>query len=271
MTTVNQIRPIIRSDTGETLPPYDLVGKSPLYQEKGGTDSQRSQALQPTLIHRVSGLGIAMRDESRRLLGACLQWLVWADGQLDTTLSDLQSTLEEWEERKAQSKLAEPEKGSQDKEQQNYVLAKIRSMNAAVVRTFAAAEEVVRQCAHQALPANARELVLQSMNSLPYRHWAASSEARMEDGTDEAGSTARQAIVLAQQGLAVVRQVNGVVKTTLVEAEKWCQRLGRSGSEYQQGSKGEIQIPTDYSGRVEKTLINSQEPASMEPLTDVTT
>lgn len=267
--TEDQTRPISRSDTGETLPPYDLAGSSPSYQEKGVPNGQRPQALQPTLIQRVSGLGIAMRDESRRLLGACLQWLLWADGQLDNTLTDLQTTLKEWEERKAQNQLPETEKGNQDKEHQSYVLAKIKSMNAAVVRTFAAAEEVVRQCAHQALPENARMLVLQYMNSLPYRHWAASSEARMEDGTDEAGSTARQAIVLAQQGLAVVRQVNGVVNTTLVEAEKWCQRLGRGGEEQKQAPNGSVQTLNGNPARVEKPLIDSQEPVPAESGIDI--
>lgn len=259
----DHMRPITRTNTGETLPPYDLAGSSPLYQEKGNGNLPRPQALQPTLVQRVSGLGIAMRDESRRLLGACLQWLLWADGQLDKTLTDLQTTLKEWEEKKAQSNLSDSEKSSQDKEQQSYVVAKIKDMNAAVVRTFAAAEEVVRQCANQALPANARELVLQYMNSLPYRHWAASSEARIEDGNDEAVSTARQAIVLAQQGLTVVRQVNGVVNTTLVEAEKWCQRLGRGGQEHEHGqaSESQAQFSMDNIGRSEKHPIDVQQPA----------
>ncbi|KAL9618120.1 MAG: hypothetical protein Q9160_007127 [Pyrenula sp. 1 TL-2023] len=257
----DHMRPITRTNTGETLPPYDLAGSSPLYQEKGSGNLPRPQALQPTLVQRVSGLGIAMRDESRRLLGACLQWLLWADGQLDKTLTDLQTTLKEWEEQKAQSNLSESEKDSQNKEQQSYVVAKIKAMNAAVVRTFAAAEEVVRQCANQALPANARELVLQYMNSLPYRHWAASSEARIEDGNDEAVSTARQAIVLAQQGLTVVRQVNGVVNTTLVEAEKWCQRLGRGRPEQGQSSGSQPQFSMDNTGRSEKHPIDVQQPA----------
>ncbi|KAL9105691.1 MAG: hypothetical protein Q9227_009175 [Pyrenula ochraceoflavens] len=218
----------------ENLPPYDQGGRSPSYQEKYNPDSTRStqspQPLQPGLIQRVSGLGIAMREESRKVLSGCLQWLLWADGQLDSTLKALETTLKEWEEQKTQNLPQSPEATEMKNQQQNVVLAKIKSLNAFVVETFAAAEGVVRKCANQALPANARELVLGYMNSLPYRHWAASSEARVEEGTDEAGSSARQAIILAQQGLGVVRQVNGVVNTTLIEAEKWCQRLGRSST-----------------------------------------
>ena len=272
----------IGSSTPDNLPPYDKSDKSPSYQEKHSSrSSQPSQPLQPGLIQRVSGLGIAMREESRKLLSGCLQWLLWADGQLDSTLKALESTLKEWEEQKNQNEPESPETREMKHQQQNVVLAKIKSLNAFVVQTFVAAEDVVRKCANQALPANARELVLGYMNSLPYRHWAASSEARIEEGTDEAGSTARQAIILAQQGLGVVRQVNSVVNTTLVEAEKWCQRLGRSNTrepdqEQRQHSvsEGTIVFPNGTYSTAEKADLGRVQPVAEfevapQPDTDV--
>ncbi|KAL3481824.1 transcription factor Opi1-domain-containing protein [Aspergillus californicus] len=208
----------------ESLPPYDGE-KSPNYDETDRQISPRQSTWQSRLMISTSGLGVAMSEESLRSLQYCLTWLKWANERLGNAIIALQDTTKEWEA------LSQKNGDGQHASNQTLLSQRIQALKQDVLSTLKQVVDVVSKYAGGALPENARNLVHRHLTSLPRRFQVATttrpaSESGPSSESSESNS-ARQILVLAQEGLATMSQINGVVGDTLESAEHWCERLGR--------------------------------------------
>ena len=250
------------SDTSqaETLPAYDDQ-HSPAYEEKppaSGAAAASSPTWPTRLVMSTSALGVAMSDESLRSLRFCLSWLRWANAHLGGALGSLQAVLREWEESQKQQQQpghdgdddgnndhamtdggAAPARPPRDP---NTIAQHLHALRAECLKTLRNALDVVSTYAGGALPENARGLVRGHLVSLPRRFQIASSmqpapaaggapdadaDAERQAPAPEAVTGARRVVVLTREGLDMIAQVGAVVDSVIVEAERWCDRLGR--------------------------------------------
>ncbi|KAL1902410.1 transcriptional regulator opi1 [Sporothrix stenoceras] len=253
--------------TVETLPAYD-DHRSPDYTESDGTslmqiesagslesvatstgspaanNQQSQQAWQSRLIMSTSGLSVAMSEESLRSLKYCLNWLRWANGNIDKVIESLKTAVEQYDnahaeqaEREASQTGAESAAGNDAaaQAQRNELAARIASLRGDLLQTLRGAVDTVSKYAGGALPDNARVLVRRHLTSLPQRfrlaNQAEASAAEANGGrpaTDkEVREGAQRVLVLAKEGLDMMSQVSGVLDGTIVSAEEWCERLGK--------------------------------------------
>ncbi|ERT00934.1 hypothetical protein HMPREF1624_02168 [Sporothrix schenckii ATCC 58251] len=252
--------------TVETLPAYD-DHRSPDYTESDGpslmqiesagsldsiatnngspTNQQQQQAWQSRLIMSTSGLSVAMSDESLRSLKYCLNWLRWANGNIDKVIESLKTAVEQYDSAHAAQGEGEGEDAAQDgsaartdaasQAQRNELAARIASLRGDLLQTLRGAVDTVSKYAGGALPDNARVLVRRHLTSLPARfrlaNQAEASAAAANGGrptTDkEVREGAQRVLVLAKEGLDMMSQVSGVLDGTIVSAEEWCERLGK--------------------------------------------
>lgn len=124
----------------------------------------------------------------------------------------------------------------QNDQRQAAMAARIAALRKDVLDTLKKVVGIVSQYAGGALPENARNLVQRHLTSLPQRFSIANATMNRngEQNDNEATASAGRVMVLAQEGLDMMTQVSRVVNDTLVSAEGWCQRLGKTGAPQQQ-------------------------------------
>jgi hypothetical protein len=88
------------------------------------------------------------------------------------------------------------------------------------------------------------------LTSLPQRFRLASSKnaestRNGESGDLEVKEGANRVLVLAKEGLDMMAQVSGVLDGTIISAEEWCERLGRSKRDetHAQAQNSEMEKP----------------------------
>ena len=242
--------------TVESLPAYD-EHRSPSYEAA-------QQALIPTqtqddpvspgsswqsrLVLSTSGLSVAMSEESLRSLKYCLGWLRWANEHIGKVILALKSVLEQYDQSaNGESMSGVIENGSliegqlvlRSDAERTALNAKIAELKKDVLKTLKEVVDIVSKYAGGALPENARVLVRRHLTSLPQRFRLASSRSvesgrngrEGDDGDKEVTEGANRVLVLAKEGLDMMAQVSGVLDGTIVSAEEWCERLGRSRRE----------------------------------------
>lgn len=223
----------------ETLPAYNATDRSPPYEQQATLTRDRHPppGWRQQLVISTSGLGIAMSEESLRSLRFCLGWLKWANDRLGGAIQNLKDLLEHWSEDPASQNHILQTNGSgmsQDEAEgrQAVLSARISALKAEVLQTLKQVVGVVSTYAGGALPDNARNLVHRHLTSLPQRFSIAtaqsSSSNAQTDSANDATNSANRVMVLAQEGLDMMTQVSRVVNDTLVSAEGWCEKLGRS-------------------------------------------
>ncbi|KAI0191086.1 transcription factor Opi1-domain-containing protein [Astrocystis sublimbata] len=240
------------TSTVDTLPPYDEF-RSPPYSEHPGADGRPDGAAwHSRLMMTTSGLSIAMSEESLRSLKFCLSWLRWANEHIGQVVHTMNITLEKYEQSGPRSDGDETMQGSsQEAEDRSYLAAQLQSLRSDVLKTLQGAISTVSRYAGGALPENARELVRRHLKSLPQRFYMANRansreaswqrDASIEEGQREQeqqqeaamqeSKSTRRVLVLAKEGLDMMSQVSGVLNTTIVSAEEWCERLGKQKHE----------------------------------------
>ena len=270
----------------ETLPAYDDQ-HSPAYEEKASNATTAPQTWQTRLVMTTSALGVAMSDESLRSLKFCLSWLRWANHHLGGALSSLQVVLREWEESQKQTNGEHDDStangattGGPDaaRPRDPHTIAQhLQALKAECLKTLRNALDVVSTYAGGALPENARGLVRGHLVSLPRRFQIASSsmqaspaptargpgdddDAERQAPAPEAVTGARRVVVLTREGLDMIAQVGAVVDSVIVEAECWCDRLGRRVHGQAEGPDA----GPEPAG--EKQEMMPQRPAEQEPL-----
>lgn len=265
-------RRLSQSSTVESLPAYD-EHRSPSYETSQQalvpTQSQEEpmspgSSWQSRLVLSTSGLSVAMSEESLRSLKYCLGWLRWANEHIGKVILALKSVLEQYDQGSstASSGLV---KGSENNGQlvvrseaeKTALNAKIAELKRDVLKTLKEVVDIVSKYAGGALPENARVLVRRHLTSLPQRFKLASSRSVESSRNGDHGDAditegANRVLVLAKEGLDMMAQVSGVLDGTIVSAEEWCERLGRSKREDQERQNGNGTGGTDPTNNMEK-------------------
>jgi hypothetical protein len=191
-----------------------------------------------------------MSEESLRSLKYCLGWLRWANEHIGKVILALKSVLEQYDQGSstASSGLVEGSgKNGQlvvrSEAEKTALNAKIAELKRDVLKTLKEVVDIVSKYAGGALPENARVLVRRHLTSLPQRFKLASSRPVESSRNGEHGDAditegANRVLVLAKEGLDMMAQVSGVLDGTIVSAEEWCERLGRSKREDQERQNG---------------------------------
>lgn len=255
----------------ETLPAYDDY-RSPTYEptQNALVSTRSHDAISPggstwqsRLVLSTSGLSVAMSEESLRSLKYCLNWLKWANEHIGKVIHALKTVLEQYDQgygtNNSSGSIENGEKSGNGQlivrsEAERTVLnAKIAGLKKDVLKTLKEVVDIVSKYAGGALPENARLLVRKHLTSLPQRFKLASSRsvenghARTgEKGDREVTEGANRVLVLAKEGLDMMSQVSDVLDGTIVSAEEWCERLGKSKREDAERESGErIAAPSE--------------------------
>jgi transcriptional repressor OPI1 len=250
----------------ESLPAYDEY-RSPSYEtaqhalvptQNQEEPTSPGSSWQSRLVLSTSGLSVAMSEESLRSLKYCLGWLRWANEHIGKVIDALKAVLEQYDQGQTEnSGTIEGSgfaKGGQlivrSDAERSALNAKIAELKRDVLKTLKEVVDIVSKYAGGALPENARDLVRRHLTSLPQRFRLASSRnaensRNGESGDIEVRDGANRVLVLAKEGLDMMAQVSGVLDGTIVSAEEWCERLGRSKREetQAQGRNGELEKP----------------------------
>ena len=181
-----------------------------------------------------------MSEESLRSLKYCLNWLRWANEHIGKVIHALKNVLEQYEQGYNTIENGESTGNGQlivrSDAERTALNAKIAELKRDVLKTLKEVVDIVSKYAGGALPENARVLVRKHLTSLPQRFKLASSrsvengqQARTgEKGDREVTEGANRVLVLAKEGLDMMSQVSDVLDGTIISAEEWCERLGRS-------------------------------------------
>ncbi|CAK7567543.1 MAG: transcriptional regulator opi1 [Sporothrix epigloea] len=212
----------------------------------------QSAAWQSRLVMSTSGLSVSMSEESLRSLKYCFNWLRWAHGNIDKVIDSLKTVLDQCDSAgrtaegsaratgsTASAKDDEEEDSTSAEAHLNELAARVATLRGDLLQTLRGAVDTVSKYAGGALPDNARVLVRRHLTSLPQRFSLANqaeAEANAmrtrENGRPgpasgkEVRGGAQRVLVLAKEGLDMMSQVSGVLDSTIVSAEEWCERLG---------------------------------------------
>jgi len=236
-----------QASAADSLPAYD-ENRSPSYEATQQAlvptqlqDQVASQgsSWQSRLVLSTSGLSVAMSEESLRSLKYCLSWLRWANEHIGKVVLALKSVLEQYEQGSG-GLIGSSENDRQlvvrSEAERSALHAKIAELKKDVLKTLKDVVDIVSKYAGGALPENARLLVRRHLTSLPQRFRLASTRPAESSRTGEVGDMevtegANRVLVLAKEGLDMMSQVSGVLDGTIVSAEEWCERLGKTKRE----------------------------------------
>ncbi|KAI1263690.1 transcription factor Opi1 [Xylariaceae sp. FL1019] len=228
-------RRISSASTIDTLPAYDEL-RAPPYAEHPGdaqNPARNGQAWPSRFIISTSGLSIAMSEESLRSLKFCLRCLRWANTHVNTVLSKVKTTMDEYEQKRREAAECGDHHMGADSDRHDFT-AKIGALKADLLKTLESAIFTVGKYAGGALPENARELVRSHLTSLPRRFHLANQKSEASnleegrgDGEREIKENAQLMVTLAKEGLDMMAQVSDVLDGTITSAEEWCEKLGR--------------------------------------------
>ncbi|CAD6500293.1 BgTH12-07473 [Blumeria graminis f. sp. triticale] len=243
-----------KSSNIETSPtPCELQSPGHGVRQSSVTDdsqkiSSTTENSWPTrLALSTSGLSVAMSEESLRSLKYCLSWLRWANEHIGKMVLALKSALEQYDGKKDSDisrHKAEGSLGSNFDAERRVLCGTITELKNDVLKTLKEMVDIVSKYAGGALPENARTLVRRHLTSLPQRFRMASnkpSEGIKNDHNSENNCVdgGRRVLVLAKEGLDMMGQVSGVLGGTIMSAENWCERFGRSKSEIRESGPNE--------------------------------
>ncbi|KAK2623779.1 hypothetical protein QTJ16_006960 [Diplocarpon rosae] len=235
-----------QGSTVESLPAYDEY-RSPSYEANALVPTQShdeptspGSSWQSRLVLSTSGLSVAMSEESLRSLKYCLSWLRWANEHIGKVILALKSVLEQYDSGprvNTSGTIEDSDKNGQmivrSDADRSALDAKIGELKKDVLKTLKEVVDIISKYAGGALPENARVLVRRHLTSLPQRFRLASTRTVKgpRNANMEVTQGANRVLVLAREGLDMMAQVSGVLDGTIVSAEEWCERLGRSRRE----------------------------------------
>lgn len=258
-----------QASTTESLPAYDDY-RSPSYEptQNALVSTRSHDAISPggstwqsRLVLSTSGLSVAMSEESLRSLKYCLNWLKWANEHIGKVIHALKTVLEQYDQgygtNNSSGAIENGDKSGgngqlivRSEAERTVLNAKIAELKKDVLKTLKEVVDIVSKYAGGALPENARLLVRRHLTSLPQRFKLASSRtvengnARTgEKGDREVTEGANRVLVLAKEGLDMMSQVSDVLDGTIVSAEEWCERLGKSKREDAEREAAEQRAP----------------------------
>lgn len=207
----------------------------------------RERGWQTRLYYSSTGLATALSDESRRSLKYCLKILFAANSNLVKVIETLSSVVDELDQYLRQKRGDSPSASNasagpgiagylpESYEQRRMRLSEtVDRLKDEALKTLKTVVDTISRYAGGALPENARNVVKRQLLSFPIRWQAATSSTDVERGVvvpnAEEGKTKGKAVrvlVMAKEGLDMMRGVAEVVEGTLVSAEEWCERFGK--------------------------------------------
>ncbi|RPA82458.1 Opi1-domain-containing protein [Ascobolus immersus RN42] len=201
-------------------------------------------------------VGGPVNSLSHRSLKSCLLWLRWANSHLARVIASLKGLLEQYE-----AMLNKPP-GETGEEERSTVLGRIEGAKDEIVKTLRKCVEVVSLYAGAALPEQARTTVRRHIFALPRKFQlalstpaptaAASAGASGASGAQgEKLNSANRVLILAKEGLDMMKQVSDVVEETIQKAEGWCEFLGRKGVGGQGQAGQEVKMEEGQAGQGE--------------------
>jgi len=203
---------------------YSTPEKSPNESLPESTSPSASSRWQNVLIS-TGGLTASISEQSLQSLIFCLRCLRLATSHLGTSISTLQSLL--------QNAQHATDEENQSPNRRSIIGARIERIKQDIVDTLRKAIDVVSRHAGSALPEPARHTVKVYILSLPARWQAASNSNQSSPQSDMNGMTREEetgwkVLTLASESLEMLRGVMNVVGDTLQSAEEWAGRLGRN-------------------------------------------
>jgi hypothetical protein len=267
LTRHNRGEPTNRSEKkrrkGDAPPAADGTKVSQLVESSPTT---RERGWQTRLYYSSTGLATALSDESRRSLKYCLKILFTANANLVTLIETLSSVVDELDRylhQKTATVNSEPFTPcivghlpeSLDQRRQRLAQTVDRLKDEAL-KTLKTVVDTISRYAGGGLPEQAREVVKRQLLAFPMRWQAAASSttstavqqpsanksdcgdekdavvsaARDDDSSHTKGKAVR-VLVMAREGLDMMRSVTEVVEGTLASADEWCDRFGKSRGE----------------------------------------
>ncbi|CAK7268978.1 transcriptional regulator opi1 [Sporothrix epigloea] len=251
--------------SGTTTPALqEQQQQSPQSQHQNEGTINQTAAWQSRIVMSTSGLSVSMSEESLRSLKYCFNWLRWAHGNIDKVIDSLKTVLDQYdsagrtagESAQADGAAASP-RGDEGEDSiavqahLNELAARVATLRGDLLQTLRGAVDTVSKYAGGALPDNARVLVRRHLTSLPQR-FSLANQAEAEavakamrsrkDGRrgpasgKEVREGAQRVLVLAKEGLDMMSQVSGVLDSTIVSAEEWCERLGKKTARCENGA-----------------------------------
>ncbi|KAF8250588.1 Opi1-domain-containing protein [Wilcoxina mikolae CBS 423.85] len=226
------------------------------------------QGWQSRLYYSSTGLATALSDESRRSLKYCLRILFSANANLVKVIETLSSVVDELD-RYLQQKSDDSSSTSgiagylpESYEQRRQRLAEtVDCLKDEALKTLKQVVDTISRYAGGALPEQARNIVKRQLLSFPLRWQASTSDVERgvvipENGDDGGRKTKGKAVrvlVMAREGLDMMRSVAEVVEGTLVSADEWCERFGKGKDDEEKA--GEKKIDDEKAGCVENNNV----------------
>ncbi|KAI5844201.1 transcription factor Opi1-domain-containing protein [Tricharina praecox] len=223
--------------------------------------NSRERGWQTRLYYSSTGLATALSDESRRSLKYCLKILLAANGNLMKVIATLTNVVDELDQYLSQkcgegsSAPTSPPLGvagylGEGYEQRRQHLAEtVDRLKDEALKTLKVVVDTISRYAGGALPEHARNVVKRQLLSFPLKWQAATSSTSsgdVEQGVtiaepeDDTGRRTKgkavRVLMMAREGLDMMRGVAEVVDGTLVSAEEWCERFGKKTDEQEDGS-----------------------------------
>jgi len=216
----------------------------------------RERGWQTRLYYSSTGLATALSDESRRSLKYCLKILLAANGNLVKVIATLTNVVDELDQYLSQKRGEDPATPSspppgvagylgEGYEQRRQHLAEtVDRLKDEALKTLKVVVDTISRYAGGALPEQARNVVKRQLLAFPLKWQAATSSTSVGDVergvtvTEPEDDTGRRTkgkavrvLMMAREGLDMLRGVVEVVDGTLVSAEEWCERFGKKTDE----------------------------------------
>ncbi|KAA8912407.1 clock controlled protein [Sphaerosporella brunnea] len=215
--------------------------------------ANRERGWQTRLYYSSTGLATALSDESRRSLKYCLKFLITANANLVKVIETLTNVVDELDQylkqkREEAASVSSPGIAGylpESYEQRRQHLAEtVDRLKDEALKTLKQVVDTISRYAGGALPDQARNVVKRQVLSFPAKWQAATSSSSTEDmergvitqdpdeetGRKTKGKAVR-VLMMAREGLDMMRGVAEVVQGTLLSAEQWCERMGKKTEE----------------------------------------
>jgi hypothetical protein len=204
--------------TATQIPPptqnQELVRKPPAWHSR--------------LYYSSTGLATALSDESRRSLRYCLRILFAANSNLVKVIETLSNVVDELDNYlnarpPVAGYLPEPYEARRQR-----LADTVDRLKDEALKTLKRVVDTISRYAGGALPEQARNVVKSQLLSFPIRmHVQTTAVQGEEDEGRKTKGTAMRVLVMAREGLDMMKGVTDVVEGTLLSADEWCERFGK--------------------------------------------
>ncbi|KAK3985723.1 transcription factor Opi1-domain-containing protein [Cladorrhinum sp. PSN332] len=225
--------------TIDTLPAYD-EHRSPAYTETADDPmSPRNGVPTGTKLWVVtSGLGVAMKDESKKKMRTLIQVLNARNSQVSDFLGSLTKAIEEYDGTVPSGSNQDTAMTGQEEQNRSELTNRIQWLIGSIHGTTKTVVDVVDKQAASVLPTNVKRVVHGCLMSLPAQFKLMAQQeppAREDQNSNDEGTVVRnnahKALLLAKASLRMMTQITDVLNMTLTSAEDWCQKQGNQEGE----------------------------------------